>query len=529
MPGNLQMTQRELKMLINNPEPDSVEIVIGLVAPIGTDLESFVPNLQMELVSVGYESHAIRMSQILDDTIVAQPNTLPDQSSPEYYQERMSAGDNLREAFKSGDALAAYAIAKIRQNRDSTTEGRRNQERAVASIIRTIKHPEEVELFRLVYGSRFILIGVSSPESERIDHLTELLCKQQSTFDRPEMRSLATQLISRDEQDAENLEYGQRVRETFSNANAFVEISRGHSSEKEIKRLVGLLFGRPFIAPTRQEQSMFTAWSAAFRSTAFGRQVGAALTNPAGDLIATGTNEVPAPGGGEYWEGDTPDHRDFRHQADFNQQTTLQVIANMFDGLNKAGWLKDEWSQKGAGELARTALDKSSTPAGPLSGRRVRDIIEFGRIAHAEMSAISSAARRGIPTQGATLYTTTYPCHMCGRMIINAGIERVIYVDPYPKSMVPSMYGDMISETLSDKDSHVIFQRFVGIAPSLFPTVFSEINRSRDKNGRTNHIPTEKLRFRPAQGATMTSANILEAAVVLELGLQIKKIDSVEA
>lgn len=50
---------------------------------------------------------------------------------------------------------------------------------------------------------------------------------------------------------------------------------------------------------------------------------------------------------------------------------------------------------------------------------------------HAEANAIAFAARYGTPTLGATLYTTTSPCRQCAKLIINAGLDRVVYGEPY--------------------------------------------------------------------------------------------------
>lgn len=50
---------------------------------------------------------------------------------------------------------------------------------------------------------------------------------------------------------------------------------------------------------------------------------------------------------------------------------------------------------------------------------------------HAEANAIAFAARHGLATEGATLYTTLSPCKTCADLIINAGITRVIYETPY--------------------------------------------------------------------------------------------------
>jgi len=54
---------------------------------------------------------------------------------------------------------------------------------------------------------------------------------------------------------------------------------------------------------------------------------------------------------------------------------------------------------------------------------------------HAEENAIVQAAFHGISTKGSTLYTTFTPCLTCAKMIINAGIERVVGGIDYPASI----------------------------------------------------------------------------------------------
>lgn len=48
-------------------------------------------------------------------------------------------------------------------------------------------------------------------------------------------------------------------------------------------------------------------------------------------------------------------------------------------------------------------------------------------VSHAEMNVIAFAARQGIETAGCTLYVTHQPCSMCSRLIIQAGIKKVVY------------------------------------------------------------------------------------------------------
>ena len=54
------------------------------------------------------------------------------------------------------------------------------------------------------------------------------------------------------------------------------------------------------------------------------------------------------------------------------------------------------------------------------------------RSLHAEQNAIIQAAQHGITLSGGTIYTTHQPCHTCAKMIINAGLERVVYAGHYP-------------------------------------------------------------------------------------------------
>lgn len=54
------------------------------------------------------------------------------------------------------------------------------------------------------------------------------------------------------------------------------------------------------------------------------------------------------------------------------------------------------------------------------------------RTLHAEQNAIIQAALHGIGTEGATAYVTHQPCLTCAKMLINAGIRRVVFAGNYP-------------------------------------------------------------------------------------------------
>jgi dCMP deaminase len=57
------------------------------------------------------------------------------------------------------------------------------------------------------------------------------------------------------------------------------------------------------------------------------------------------------------------------------------------------------------------------------------------RGSHAEINAIAQAAAVGSSTAGATLYCTHEPCSFCAKAIINAGIVRLVFREPYPDEL----------------------------------------------------------------------------------------------
>lgn len=59
---------------------------------------------------------------------------------------------------------------------------------------------------------------------------------------------------------------------------------------------------------------------------------------------------------------------------------------------------------------------------------------------HAEQNALIQAAKLGVSVQGATLYCTHQPCVICAKLIVNAGIERVVYQEGYPDDFAMSIF-----------------------------------------------------------------------------------------
>lgn len=60
---------------------------------------------------------------------------------------------------------------------------------------------------------------------------------------------------------------------------------------------------------------------------------------------------------------------------------------------------------------------------------------ELCRGVHAEQNAVVQAAYFGVSVKDASIYTTTYPCSMCAKIIINAGITEIVYGEGYPDDL----------------------------------------------------------------------------------------------
>ncbi|WP_246686298.1 deaminase, partial [Methylobacterium sp. WL8] len=198
-----------------------------------------------------------------------------------------------------------------------------------------------------------------------------------------------------------------------------------------------------------------------------------------GEVQTLGCNEVPKANGGTYWSSDADDARDYTLEGDENERIKRAILADTVRRLALSGFISD---QSQVDELVSKVIAESSKKDSPLKGSQLMDLLEFGRIIHAEMSAISDAARLGIPIKGSILYCTTFPCHMCSKHIVAAGIGRVLYIEPYPKSYAEQLQQDSLYVgTGANKTQKVQFSPFIGISPLRFRDLFERGKRKDDK------------------------------------------------
>lgn len=230
------------------------------------------------------------------------------------------------------------------------------------------------------------------------------------------------------------------------------------------------------MSPSQDETGMFTASSAALRSACLSRQVGAAIMDDNCNILSTGCNDVPAAGGGLYSCESKSDKRCYNNDgchSDMHKDLVrreIEAVIALSDPLRAA-------------ELAKQIMKT----------KKIKSLIEYSRAIHAEMDAITTMARlANSSTVGKTLYCTTYPCHNCARHIVAAGLKRVVYIEPYAKSLAEDLHGDSIAHADStDKLKKVIFENFEGTAPGRYTKFFGYSRPRKDERGKP--VPYEIL------------------------------------
>lgn len=230
--------------------------------------------------------------------------------------------------------------------------------------------------------------------------------------------------------------------------------------------------------------------------------------------LPLGCNEVPKAFGGQYWGEDEHDGREFRKaplvdgmrrdtnhaQQDEIAEELLEVLrrrlatrvaaaASLLDGLDGADSIREHLE-------SIAILDERAA----LLDTRLGDITEYGRAVHAEMAAITTAARLGISLLDSTLYTTTFPCHNCARHILATGVRRVVYVAPYAKSQAYRLHDDALVVAPDEEPKNkVVFRPFIGVSPRRYAYLFHGLKRKLDDGTiRTFHPESAVPRLQDA-------------------------------
>ena len=151
----------------------------------------------------------------------------------------------------------------------------------------------------------------------------------------------AKELVEIDENEEDEI-YGQRVSEVFHRGDVFINSKDEITTNQMTQRFINAFFGRTNIAPTRDEMGSYFAEAASLRSVDLSRQVGAAVFSKNGDILAVGCNEVPKPGGGNYWDEDEEKSRDIDRGGEANKEETERIIFDFLRVLSDYELFKED-------------------------------------------------------------------------------------------------------------------------------------------------------------------------------------------
>lgn len=455
------------------------ELVVGIVGRMGIDTKTVCEIINDTLHSLHYKSLNIKITDFIRENAVAlQVKEYPIE---ERYETYIKACNSVREETGIDAFFASYAVERIRSIRRAKNAGDASipLERT-AYIIDQLKRPEEADFLRRIYGQQFILISCHSPRDTLRSRLSGRIAEGHADSPKADAwDDKARYLIEIDDKETAK-PHGQRVSDVFPLADLVIDATDRRTASGMITRFFRALFGDFSVSPTRDEFFQNLSFQISLTSCDTARQVGAVVARD-GEIISMGFNEAPKAGGGTYWANEGIDGRDIALGKDHNTIRKRQMVIDIVQRLRVAGELKRDGLTDG--DIAELFLDKKDAV---LKKSQIMDTLEYGRAVHAEMAAISTAARLGTALKGATLYCTTFPCHNCAKHIVSSGIGRVLYLEPYAKSFADHLYPDSIQIDRSvDSSVQVNFRQFVGVTPTRYRSLFAK-ERLKNEKGDIN-------------------------------------------
>lgn len=472
----------------------SNELFFAVVGHIGSGISEVATTLKSELEEQSYEVEVIKASSVIKDWSQANSIPVPKDATRSIIEDTFryqDLGDDMRKHTHDYAAVAQGMIKEVRRVRAEKTgvdveDGQpiepNNDKRAY--IFDSIRHPAEVYLLRTVYHNSFSLIGVVCQEYVRKGRLLDKFYEHK---DRSAAKSQekVQELMERDADDKVK-KHGQHVADSFFESDYFVDNTVDSGTDKKnwvisdiLGRLIDIVTHSRVVRPTVPETAMHHAMTAQIRSACLSRQVGAAIVDENGDIISTGANEVPKAGGGVYGkvfsivEEANNDSRCV-YTKDKTCSSTVEQN-NLAKNISTKMDIKKEDNENDVISILRKA--------------GLKDLLEFSRAVHAEMDAITTAARIGKPLRKSKMFVTTFPCHYCARHIVASGVHEVQYIEPYPKSRAMSLHSDAItsdeidwvapgvidnSKKTQKNYQKVLFKPFVGVSPRLYSRAFTK-------------------------------------------------------
>ena len=105
---------------------------------------------------------------------------------------------------------------------------------------------------------------------------------------------------------------------------------------------------------------------------------------------------------------------------------------------------------------------------------------------------------------------------MCAKHIVSAGIRRLVFLEPYPKSYASELHDDSITFDSQLADKKVLFESFIGISPRRYRDIFEKKSRKDEKGKAKEWYYTEPRPMIEDLTATYIEENEIAAVAVLD-------------
>ncbi len=412
-------------------------IVIGLAGPLSAGCSTLAEHLATQ------KGFTLR---ILSDIIrkeLKEKNGI-ESPSPKELQDK---GDELRQ-INGSDVLVREIFKDLIEKKPEKI------------VIDGIRNPGEIGYLRKF--SKFFLIAIDASREER---LKRYRIKTKTSISDQDFFSI-------DERDSgkNQPENGQNVTRCIDVADFQIINQESWDGDLTVKEklflkadeLLRLIDEPGSKLPSMQEIGMHLAYSASLMSPCLKRQVGAVIARKIESgkelSIAIGYNRPPD-GIKNCFDRFHGCYRDMlkdkmENKLDEEQKRIRIELNTLLKDRNELSTLLDDRVKESFGNLKRTLLSDPELKQ-----------LDYCQAIHAEESAILQVAQLGgVSLQGTTLYTTTFPCIMCAKKIIQTGISRILYNEAYPVVQAK----DLLSNTLGAEN----LIRFEGVKSLAFFKLF---------------------------------------------------------
>ena len=282
-------------------------------------------------------------------------------------------------------------------------------------VVDSIRNDKEVERLRQRFPG-FWLLAVDAFRETRWTRCKNDYDGNQAQFDQDDIRDIGE----------EEPPYGQKVRDCVHLADIviFNNSQCNHKSEwnelfSKIADYLQLIHEPGFRRPFPSESFMTQAYVASLSSSCTRRQVGAVVVSMSNsEIVSSGFNDVPS---------GQPKCRDLGGDGYCYRHDMIRL------GLQRMKFCPQCGNNIAVDSKAETRWICPICKLKLLDGYMPGRMLDLCRALHAEEDAILQAAKLGsVSLKSCILYTTTFPCPLCAKMIVDVGIRKIVYVEPYP-------------------------------------------------------------------------------------------------